>query len=199
MPKISYRIAYPIIVSGFFIIVAFMALNYQNLNVNFYFIFPMLAIYVFFFGVAIGQNVSSPIKKLLKKAQDLSNGDFKSRFYLENKDELGELAKVFNKIANELEESKSATEKSERSVGIKVEAKTQALEETINALEQKVKNRTFELTKMVSDLEKFQEQSKQKEGEAEQLKNQIMQLQQQLEGRGAKKAAPKKVKNMENQ
>lgn len=197
MPRISSRIAYPIIVSGLFIIVAFMALNYQNLNIDFYIMLPLLAIYVFFFGVAIGQNVSSPIRKLLKKAEDLSNGDFKSRLYLENKDEIGELARVFNKIANELEESKSATEKSERSVGIKVEAKTQALEETINALEQKVKNRTMELTKMVSDLENFQTQSKQKEAEAEKLKSQMMDLQKELEERSVKKRTPKKVKEVE--
>lgn len=156
MPTISSKIAYPIIIAGLFIIVVFIALNYQTLTMSFYFIFSLLIIYIFLFGFAIGQNFAKPVRKLLQKANELSKGDFTSRFYLENKDELGQLAATFNKIAEKLEKDKIENENMERSIDIKVRAKTEALEETINALEQKVRNRTLEFQKVSADLEKLQ-------------------------------------------
>ena len=126
-----------------------------------------LIIYVFFFGFAAGQNLASPIRKLLQRADSLSKGDLKSRFYSKDKDELGELAKAFNKIAEEFEQAKVESEITENSVDIKVKARTQGLEETIYALEQKVKNRTAELQKALGDLEKLQQQMKLKEAEVQ--------------------------------
>ncbi|MDO8530366.1 MAG: HAMP domain-containing protein [bacterium] len=158
MSSISLRIAYPIIIAGLFIMVAFIALNYQSLSTSFYIIFSLLIIYIFLFGFATGQNFASPLKKLLRSADNLSKGDLKSRFYSESKDELGELARVFNRIAEDLEESRGQTETMEKSVDIKVQARTRALEETINALEQKIKNRTVELEKMVQEMDKIKAQ-----------------------------------------
>ncbi|KKP42890.1 MAG: Methyl-accepting chemotaxis sensory transducer, partial [Parcubacteria group bacterium GW2011_GWA2_33_14] len=154
MPKLSLKIAYPIIIAGLFVIVAFVAFNYGTLTRDFYIIFFLLIVYIFLFGFATGQNFSSPVRKLLKSADSLSKGDLKSRFYLESKDELGELARVFNKIADNLQESRSETEMMEKSVDIKVQARTQPLEETIDALEQKIRNRTFEIQKTSTELEK---------------------------------------------
>ena len=187
MFSISLKIAYPIILAGLFIIVAFIAVNYQTLSGGFYIVLGLLIAYIFLFGFATGQNFASPVKKLLKRANDLSEGDLKSRFYSQSKDELGELARVFNKIADEFEQSKSETATLEKSVDIKVQARTQALEETINALEQKVKNRTFEIQKIAGELERLQSESKKDDVSA--LKNQIADLKEHL---GAKK--PKKTK-----
>src|SRR3989344_6533344 len=136
MPKLSLKIAYPIIIAGMFIMVAFIALNYQTLSLNFYVILVFLIIYIFLFGFATGQNFSTPVRKLLESADNLSKGDLKSRFYLESKDELGQLAQTFNRIADNLEESESENKTIERSVDMRVQARTQGLEETINALEQ---------------------------------------------------------------
>lgn len=154
MNNISFKIALPIILTGIFIIVIFMALESDKLNASFYIVFLLIAIYVFLFGFATGQKFSSPVKKILQKATDLSEGNLATRVYIEDKDELGELARIFNRIAEGLEESRNKTEKSEKSVDIKVRARTQALEETICALEQKVKNRTIELERLISELEK---------------------------------------------
>src|SRR3989344_8043099 len=145
--------------------VSFIALDYENLNATFYIVFAFIALYVFLFGFAIGQNFTIPVKKLLKRANDLSKGDLKSRFYSESKDELGQLASVFNRIADQLQESNDENEKTKKSVGIKVEAETQSLKEVINALEQKVQNRTMEIQKIFGDLEKFKENSMAHESE----------------------------------
>ena len=160
MPSISFKIAASIIVTGIFIITIFMALNYERLNKGFYFVFALTAVYIFLFGFAAGQRFAIPVKKLLKKATDLSEGDLTARVYLETEDELSDLAKVFNKIANKLQESRSKTETTEKSVDMKVKARTQALEEIINALEQKVKNRTLELERVISESETIQKKQK---------------------------------------
>ena len=158
--KLTLKIAIPIILVGIFAIIAFISISYQQLPTGFYFVFLFLVIFVFFSGIAIGQNVSSNIKKILEKAEELSKGNLSSRVYLETKDELSELAKAFNKIAEELQASHGQEENIEKSVAIKVQAKTKELEETIDALEQKVKNRTIELERSIEQSNKLQEADK---------------------------------------
>ena len=173
MANITSKIAFPIIITGLFIITVFVALDYSRLDANFYIVFSIVIIYVFLFGFAIGQNFVSPLKKILQRAGELTKGDLSSRVYLESKDEIGELAKVFNEIADKLEENKSTIEATENGVNIKVKARTEALEETITALEQKIKNRTLELEKMINDSQRLQEEAKRKEAEISELKKQI--------------------------
>ena len=176
MSKILFKVAFPIIITGLFAITIFAALNYQNLDINFLIVLLSFAVYIFSFGFAIGQDFSSPIKKLLKRATELSGGALTSRAYLGTKDEIGELSRVFNKIADELEASREAIQRAESSIEIKVKAKTQALEETIKALDQKVRNRTIELQRTLDEFEKLNEKTKAKEAEAEELKSQISNL-----------------------
>jgi methyl-accepting chemotaxis protein len=111
----------------------------------------------------------------------LSGGDLKSRFYSESKDELGQLANVFNRIADQLEESNSENEKTKRAVDIKIDVETKSLKETITALEKKIENRTIETQKMNMDSEKFKENLKIKEAELSQLRNQIAELKKRLD------------------
>lgn len=187
MSTLSFKVAFPIIIAGFFIMVTFMAINYENLSTSFYVIFSFLVIYIFSFGFAIGYKFVAPVKRLLQRASDLSNGDFKSRFYSESKDEIGQLSNVFNTIAEKLEESNYENEKTKKLVGMRVEAETQSLKEIISALEQKVQNRTLEAQKIMRDLEKFQEYSRVKDSESAQLKNEIAALKEKLEKHSVKK------------
>ena len=173
MAKFTTRIAIPIILVGIFAIAIFIAIDYDQLGVGFYIVILFLVIYVFFFGLATGQSIASPIKKLLDRAIELSKGNLSSRVYLETKDELSELARVFNKIAEELEDSRSQAVNTEKSIGIKVEARTKELEETINALEQKVKNRTIELERLIKESNKLQMDAKSKGAETLQLRKEL--------------------------
>lgn len=176
MGKLSLKVAVPMILAGVFSISVFFALNYDNLRLNFFIIMLLLTVYIFFFGFSTGQNLASPVKKLLERANELSKGNFESRVYIENKDEIGELARLFNEIAQKLEESHSETKLAENTVDIKVRARTQALEETIDALEQKVKNRTIELERLMNDSSKFSQQVKAKEAEVNQLRKETESL-----------------------
>ena len=149
--SILISIALPIIIVGFFVIVVFASLNYENMTAEIYGIFVLVAVFVFLFGVAIGQRFSTPLKHLLDRAEQLSKGEFGPRVYLETKDEFEGLARAFNKIAEELQTSQETAQQAEAVSDVKVRAKTQELEEVICSLEQKVKNRANELQKMIKD------------------------------------------------
>jgi len=186
MAKFATKVIIPIILVGVFAIVVFVAMGSQRLGIEFYIIIFFFAVYVFFFGLSVGKNLSSPMKKLLDRAVELSKGNLSSRVYLETKDEFSELANTFNKIAEELEASQVQQADAEKSVGIKVKARTQELEETINALEQKVKNRTIELERLVEESRRLQESVKNKGVETEQFRQELESL---------KRRAPKSDKS----
>jgi len=159
MSKLAIKIAIPVILVSIFAIVALVATG-QELQPSFYILVFLLAFFVFFAGLAIGQTLSSPVRELLDRAVELSEGNLSTRVNLETKDELADLAKIFNKIAEELQISHEQEANIEKSVGIKVKAKTKELEETINALEQKVKNRSIELERLIGETNKLKELTK---------------------------------------
>ena len=68
MSKLTAKIAIPIILVGIFAISVFISMGYEQLEPAFYVIILCLVVFVFFFGIAIGQNLSSPVKKLLELA-----------------------------------------------------------------------------------------------------------------------------------
>ena len=196
MSKLSSKISVPIILAGIFAITIFIAVDYDKLDFKFYIILFLLTVFMFFFGFATGQNISSPVKKLLDRANDLKNGNLSSRVYLETKDELAEQAKAFNQIAEEMESSKSLEEKTEKSVDIKVRARTQELNDTIDALEQKVKNRTVEHNRLMAEAQKLQQQTKAKEDEMAQIKKELNDIKSKI-GR-ANKQRPAEENNKNN-
>lgn len=170
MLKLILRISAPIILVGIFTLVSLVATGYENLEPSFYMMILFLAVYIFFFGFAVGQNIFSPVQKILNNATKLSEGDLSSRVYIETKDELSQLAGVLNKIAEKMEASRCKEEEIEKEIGIKVVARTRELEETIKALEQKVKNRTAKLEKLISESNRIREDSGNKKTETSQLK-----------------------------
>jgi len=170
MTKFSYKIAFPIILSAVFAITIFIAVDYERITPISYIVFLLVAIVVFFFGYATGERFASPVRDLLERANKLTEGDLSNRIYLDTKDEIEELAKIFNKLAEELQESSVREKNTEQSVDMKVRAKTQSLEETINALEQKVNNRSIELERLAKGSETLKQQIKEKEIEIANLK-----------------------------
>jgi methyl-accepting chemotaxis protein len=193
MVKLTLKIALPIILAGLFTIIVLFSLGYGQLNLSFYVIILLLIVYVFFFGLAVGQSIFFPVKKLLNNATKLSEGDLSSRVYIETKDELSELAELFNKIAEELETSRGREEDVEKSVGIKVVARTRELEETIKALEQKVKNRTIELERLIDESNKLQQNLDGKKTETAQLKKELDDVKKRIGGRNKVRQFPEKV------
>ena len=176
MSNILVKIARPIIILGIFLISIFVALDYENLTANFYIIFLLVAIFIFLFGFAVGQRLTSPIKKLVEMATALAEGALKTRVYLETKDEFEQLSEIFNKIAEELEKSHSTAEQAKDIAEVRIRAKTQELGEIINNLEEKIRGRSTELQRMIGESEKFQTIVKGREKEIVELKKTINKL-----------------------
>ncbi|MBU2539698.1 HAMP domain-containing protein [Patescibacteria group bacterium] len=173
---ILFNIAFPIIIVGLFVMVIFTALNYGNLTIEVYIVSILVSIFIFLFGFAIGQKFASPVRQLLDTVERLSKGELKSRVYLETKDEFGELAKAFNKIAEDLQKSQMATQEAEGIADVRIRAKTQELEEMVNDLEEKVKNRAQELQRMIKESDALQNLVKSRETEVINLKKEIKQI-----------------------
>lgn len=172
MNSISLKVAYSIIITGLFIIVIFVAANYEVLTYNFYIILIPLTAFLLLFGFAMGQRFSLPVKEILKDADYLSRGNINVRFSSRDEDELGQLARVFNKIAEGFEKSRTEI----ATLDTKVRLRTQTSEEIIKVLEEKVKNRTMDSQRAVGSLEKIQVELKMKDSEILGLKKQIAEL-----------------------
>ncbi len=178
--------------------VIFIALVYKEFNIEFYLVLLLALIFTFSFSLAIGQKFVSPIKKLIRRGEELSKGSLKTRIYLETKDEFEELAMVFNQIAEELERSHSMVEKAKDAVSIKVRARTKELEENIERLERKVKDRARELQRMIDEFEKFQKVGRRREIEIIELKKALQEAKakdEKLKGKLKKSKNEKEVKN----
>jgi len=170
MQSISHRIAYPIIITGLFIIVVFISVFYELIDPNFYIVLIPLTGFLFLFGFAIGQRFALPVKKILQEADHLSRGNAQRRLYVDDKDEFGQLARAFNKIADTFEHNKSKIE----SLDANVRLRTKALEEIIEILEEKVKNRTAEFDRATQEEEALKEQVRLKDEEIAALKESLI-------------------------
>ncbi len=171
--KYSLKVSLAIITAGIFIIVAFVGYNYQTLNSSTYVILYLLIAFIFLFGFAAGQSITMPIKKLLESADGFSKGDFKRRGDFNSNDEVGQLTKVFNKIAEAFEKKNIESEDSKKSLDIKLKTRILILEEVVNALDRKIKNRTLEFQKLVEEAENIKEQMQIKDREIFDLTNKI--------------------------
>lgn len=173
MFSVSSKIAYFIFISGAFALLAFAALNYQALNDSEYLVLYLSLAFIFLFGVFVGRRMVWPLKKILHAANELADGNMHSRAYVKNNDELGQLAKALNRVAEKMEMSHYEKQKVAQSVALKVNSIVGPLHETILALEEKVKNRTADMHQAVELSEKLQINMVLKEAEFIDLKGEL--------------------------
>ncbi|HPS21203.1 MAG TPA: ATP-binding protein [Candidatus Paceibacterota bacterium] len=98
-----------------------------------------------------------PIKKFKDVSESISRGDFTKRMNLKNKDEFGELALVFDKMADSLEDLYKNLDEKVKERTLEIENKSQEVEKQkmaiVNILEdvQKEKIKSEELSNIVRD------------------------------------------------
>lgn len=175
MAKVSLRIAYLIIIAGLFIIASFIAFLYQTVSLdnNFYIIIALLVVYIFLFGFAAGKNFATPVKQLLERAEGLREGDLKSKFELKSQDELEELGRELNKIAEEFYKKVNENEASKRSESIKAKTRILILEEVVDALDKKIKSRSLEFQRVAEEADMLKEQLRAKDAEIASLRKKL--------------------------
>ncbi len=176
MLSFSWKITYFIVLSGVFAVLALAAANYGSLSGVFYSLIYFLVLFIFLFGIFVGSRLARPLKKIAKAADELADGNVKSRAYVAGNDELGQLAKSLNKIAQNMENVHREKEKIQHSVAMKVNAIVHPLHDTIEALEEKARNRTMEFHQANEIAEKTQFDLLLKEAELVDLKGQMAKL-----------------------
>lgn len=90
--------------------------------------------------------IIKPLNLLTIAVRKIREGDLESKIDIETKDEIGQLATVFNEMTTKLKESYTILES-------KIKDRTKELEEERGSLEKKVFERTGELEKLKNDLE----------------------------------------------
>ncbi len=176
--SIGQKITLKITLAGLFVTVAFIAFSWQDKNGSLWIFSLFLLFFSVSFAIASAQDITLPVKKFIKKAESLSRGDFAGRFYIQDRGELEYLGRVFDKIAHQVGKNKSDFVKMKGVFDQRAEFMSQSTQETIGALELKVKNRSAELSRVVLHFGMLNEELKEKDLKILDLKNKISKLEQ---------------------
>lgn len=154
-----------------------------------------------FGNILTSRNLTRPLGELVKGTKQVAKGNLEFKINIETKDELGELAGLFNNMTEELKEMKvsleeakqglekevesrtkelkataEALEESKTTLEIKVRARTQELKDLNENLDEQIRERTKELEKKVQELQKFREIAVGRELKMVELKKEIKKL-----------------------
>jgi len=137
-------------------------------------------IFIFIVSIFFSQLVVNPIKKLHKGAEIIRKGNLDYKVDIRTGDEIEQLAKEFNRMAERLGQSKAALEESKAVLEIKVAARTKELKELAESLEEQVKGRTKELQEKMKELERFNRLAVGRELKMIELKKEIERLKKEI-------------------
>ncbi len=129
------------------------------------------------------KKIVEPLEELKKGAKIIGKGDFSHQIIIKTKDELEELANVFNLMTKDLNKARSVLEESRLVLKIRVDAKTHQLKELVESLEDRVKERTKEIEERLKELEKFHRLTVARELKMVELKREIERLKTELKKR----------------
>jgi len=130
--------------------------------------------------VLFSRSIINPIHQLHKGAEIIGQGNLDYRVNIRAGDEIEQLGREFNRMAERLKQSKGALEESKTALEIKIEARTKELQELAAGLEGKVKERTKELQLKIDELEKFQRLTIGREVAMVELKKEIKKIKEEL-------------------
>ncbi len=111
--------------------------------------------FVFALARSLAKSIVKPLCVLNSGVEKIGKGNLKHRIDIKTNDEIEELARSFNQMAQGLQDSQNALEEAKNILEIKVNARTRELQELNKGLEGKVDERTKELRNRVSELERF--------------------------------------------
>lgn len=131
-------------------------------------------------GFLYSKGITKSLKNLVRVAEKASTGDLKERATVKSKDELGYLAKVFNQMLGNLEESGTRLKEVNASLEQRVVERTKELNEAKAGLEKTVEQRTAELKEKLADLERFEKMAVGRELRMTELKEEIEKLKSQV-------------------
>lgn len=95
--------------------------------------------------------------KIRKTALEVAENNFNVRAEVKSKDEIGDLANIFNQMLDKIEKSQDDLKKADIQLEQRVKERTAELENLKSNLEKMVEERTKELQNKLAELERFQE------------------------------------------
>ena len=110
-------------------------------------------------GLSLSHNISNPILKLKKAAAEIYNGNYKISADVSSKDEIGDLADIFNVMTKSLKYSRKELKDYSKTLEVKVKQRTKELEsknkelEKFNKLAVGRELKMIELRKKIKELE----------------------------------------------
>ncbi len=115
----------------------------------------LITIFIGFVSYYFSRKITNPLKMLANDLEIIGKGNLEHRIKIKTGDEVEELAESFNKMAEDLKKSRNALEESKEVLEVRVKARTKELQELAKNLEEKVKERTIELQGRLNELERF--------------------------------------------
>lgn len=80
-------------------------------------------------GSLLSRHFTEPIKELLKRIQEITQGDLNTRIKIKRRDEIGKLGRAFNEMAASLSASRKELDEHNRLLEIKIKERTRELKE----------------------------------------------------------------------
>ncbi|MDP2864592.1 MAG: HAMP domain-containing protein [bacterium] len=137
--------------------------------------------FIFIATIFLSKLIVEPIRKLHKGAEIIGKGNLDYKVDIRTGDEIEQLAKEFNRMAEDLRKSHAALEEAKSVLEIKVQARTKELKELTERQEEIIKERTKDLQEKMKELEKFNRLAIGRELKMIELKEEIKELKEELE------------------
>jgi HAMP domain-containing protein len=137
-------------------------------------------IFSFISSRKISLYLASPIEEFKRGIEIIRKGNLSHQIKLETGDEIEELARAFNQMTKDLEESRANLEESKAVLEIKVAARTRELREIAERQEEIIKERTKELEEKIEELEKFHKLAVGRELKMIELKEELKKLREEM-------------------
>lgn len=141
-------------------------------------------IFIFIVSLFFSKLIVDPIRKLQRGVEIIRKGNLDYQVDIQTNDEIEELGKAFNRMAEKLSKYHTALEESKTVLQIKVKARTRELEELAKSLEDKVKERTKEIEERLNELEKFHKLTVGRELKMMELKKELEKLKKKNKNKG---------------
>ena len=130
-------------------------------------------IFIFVGTIFFSKLIVDPIKELHKGAEIIGKGNLDYKVNIRTGDEIEQLAREFNRMAESLGQSKAALEEEKASLEIKVAERTKELKMLTESLDEQVREKTKALQEKIEELEKFQKVAVGRELKMIELKKEI--------------------------
>jgi len=135
-----------------------------------------IIIIFFILFLILKKSIISPLTEITDLCEKARKGNLKVQAKIKSKTEIGQLAEAFNRMIRDLNKYQVALKEAKDVLEVKVKARTKELEELSTKQEDTIQEKTKQLRKRVSDLERFYRLTVGRELKMIELKKEIQEL-----------------------